>query len=80
MSYGPSLPGITRFCTLGSPPVRCHTADPPVETPLKYELVVNLKVAGSAHATSALLVLADEVLQWAQGHAGGLQGHQIAAR
>jgi putative ABC transport system substrate-binding protein len=67
MSYGPSLPGLYRrfayFMDLllkGAKP-----ADLPVEAPMKYELVLNLKTAQALGITMppSLLLLADEVIR-----------------
>ena len=67
MSYGPSLPGLYRrfayFVDLllkGAKP-----ADLPVEAPMKYELVINLKTAQALGITMppSLLILADEVIR-----------------
>jgi len=67
MSYGPSLPGMyRRFAYFvdrllhGAKP-----ADLPVEQPMKYELVINLKTAKALGLTMppTLLLQADEVIQ-----------------
>lgn len=67
MSYGPSLPGIyRRFAYFVDRLLKgAKPADLPMETPLKYEFVVNLRVAKALGLTLPphLLVFANEVIQ-----------------
>jgi len=67
MSYGPSIPDLYRRAATyvdkllhGAKP-----ADLPVEQPVKFELIINLKTAQGLEITmpSSLFLLADEVIQ-----------------
>ena len=67
MSYGPSLPHwYRRFAYFVDRLLQgAKPADLPVEVPMKYELVINLKTAKALGLTlpPSLLFLADEVIQ-----------------
>ena len=67
MSYGPSLPEHWRRAATYVDKLLKGTkpADLPVEQPMKFELVLNLKTAKELGITmpSSLLLLADEVIQ-----------------
>jgi ABC-type uncharacterized transport system substrate-binding protein len=67
MSYGPSLPDwYRRFAHFVDRLLKgVKPADLPVELPMKYELVINLKTAKALGITMppSLLLLADEVIQ-----------------
>jgi putative ABC transport system substrate-binding protein len=67
MSYGPSLPGMyRRFAYFVDRLLKgAKPADLPMETPLKYEFVVNLKVAKALGLTipPSLLLRADQVIE-----------------
>jgi putative ABC transport system substrate-binding protein len=67
MSYGPSLPGLyRRFAYFVDRLLKgAKPADLPVEAPMKYELVINLKTAKELGLTIAptLLFQADEVIR-----------------
>jgi putative ABC transport system substrate-binding protein len=67
MSYGPNLPDVyRRSATLIDKILKgASPADLPVETPTRFELVVNLKTANALGLTisDAFLLLADEVIE-----------------
>ena len=67
MSYGPSLPDLFRRAATYVDKILTGTkpADLPVEQPMKFELVINLKAAKTLGITMppSLLLLADEVIQ-----------------
>ena len=67
MSYGPSLPDLFRRVAIYVDKVLKGTkpADLPMEQPMKFELVINLKTAKVLGITMppSLLLLADEVIQ-----------------
>ena len=67
MSYGPHLPDLFRRAAYYVDRILkgANPADLPMEQPMKFELVINLKTAQALGLTipSHLLMLADEVLQ-----------------
>jgi putative ABC transport system substrate-binding protein len=67
MSYGPSLPALFRRAATYVDKILqgVNPADLPMEQPMKFELVINLKTAKSLGITMppSLLLLADEVIQ-----------------
>jgi putative ABC transport system substrate-binding protein len=67
MSYGPSLPALFRHAATYVDKILqgVKPADLPMEQPLKFELVINLKTAKALEITIPphLLVLADEVIR-----------------
>jgi ABC-type uncharacterized transport system substrate-binding protein len=67
MSYGPSLPALFRRAATYVDKILqgVKPADLPMEQPMKFELVINLKTAKALGITmpSSLLLLADEVIQ-----------------
>jgi putative ABC transport system substrate-binding protein len=67
MSYGPSRPARSqRVATYVDKILKgAKPADLPVEQPMKFELVINLKAAKELDLTmpSTLLFLADEVIR-----------------
>jgi putative tryptophan/tyrosine transport system substrate-binding protein len=67
MSYGPNLPDVyRRSATLIDKVLKgASPADLPVETPIRFELVVNLKTAKALGLTisESFLLLADEVIE-----------------
>src|SRR5262249_2605911 len=67
MAYGPSLPATFRSCGVQVGKI-LHGAKPgdlPIERPVRFALVLNLKTAKALGITMppSLLVLADEVIQ-----------------
>jgi putative tryptophan/tyrosine transport system substrate-binding protein len=67
MSYGPSLPALFRRAATYVDKILqgVKPADLPMEQPMKFELVINLKTAKALGITMppSLLLLADEVIQ-----------------
>ena len=67
MAYGPSLPDMMRRAAAYVDKILKGTSpgDLPVQQPVKFELVVNLKTAGALGLTLSptFLFQADEVLQ-----------------
>jgi ABC-type uncharacterized transport system substrate-binding protein len=67
MTYGPSLPDLFRRAAYYVDRILkgAKAADLPVELPMRFALVINLKTAKALGITMSpsLLLLADEVLQ-----------------
>jgi putative tryptophan/tyrosine transport system substrate-binding protein len=67
LSYGPSLPDLCRRAAIDVDQILqgAKPADLPMEQPMKFELVINLKTAKALGLTIPphLLMLADEVIQ-----------------
>jgi len=67
MSYGPSLPDLWRHAAIYVEKILkgAKPTDLPVEQPMKFEFVINLKTAKALGITMppSLLILADEVIQ-----------------
>jgi putative ABC transport system substrate-binding protein len=67
MSYGPSLPDMFQRAAYSMDKILkgVNPADLPVEQPMKFELVINLKTAQALGLTipPAILFQADEVIR-----------------